>query len=469
MSWSWKRVLFCLTLIGWLTLIVPLSAQDQTIHIVQAGETLFLIAQQYGVTVDAIILANDLSNPDMLRVGQRLIIPAASAPPIIYVVQPGDTLALIAVRYGLTADALAQFNHLANPNLIYIGQALRLPLPNGQAVVAPAQAQVYVVQSGDTVAQIAARFHSTIWMIAQANNLPNPNVVQVGQRLLIPDGGASDGGTLSNLPLPFRSVAIIPSVAVQGQTVQVVVETVGDVSLAGSYNNMPLFFVAQENATSNTYRALVGIHALALPGLWPLELRAVQGDFVASVRGMVQVVAGNYGVQYLAFGQDQAALLDPDLANREAQYVWNVTAQITLPGRWQGTFALPLSGIPTISAPFGDRRAYGSDLINGFHSGIDYAAALGTPVFCPAPGRVVLAEPLQVRGNAVIVDHGRGVMSGFWHLSQIQVTVGQDLAAGDLIGLVGNTGLSTGAHLHWEVRVGGVQVNPLQWTSENIP
>jgi murein DD-endopeptidase MepM/ murein hydrolase activator NlpD len=89
-------------------------------------------------------------------------------------------------------------------------------------------------------------------------------------------------------------------------------------------------------------------------------------------------------------------------------------------------------------------------------------------VLSPAKGRVVLAEPLQVRGNAVILDHGRGVMTGYWHLSRIDVSVGQEVEAGDLLGLVGNTGLSTGAHLHWEVRVMGIQVDPLQWVREYL-
>jgi murein DD-endopeptidase MepM/ murein hydrolase activator NlpD len=89
-------------------------------------------------------------------------------------------------------------------------------------------------------------------------------------------------------------------------------------------------------------------------------------------------------------------------------------------------------------------------------------------VYCPAPGKVVLAETLQVRGNVVIVDHGRGVMSGFWHLSQINVKSGDEVWAGQVVGLVGSTGLSTGAHLHWEMRVNGVPVDPLQWAREHI-
>ena len=121
-----------------------------------------------------------------------------------------------------------------------------------------------------------------------------------------------------------------------------------------------------------------------------------------------------------------------------------------------------------MTAPFGIRRSYGGGPATSYHGGVDYSVPEGTPVYVPAPGMVVLAEPLQVRGNAVIVDHGRGVMSAYWHLSEIGVTARQLVHTGDLLGAVGTTGLSTGAHLHWEIRVMGVQVDPLQWVREEI-
>jgi murein DD-endopeptidase MepM/ murein hydrolase activator NlpD len=81
----------------------------------------------------------------------------------------------------------------------------------------------------------------------------------------------------------------------------------------------------------------------------------------------------------------------------------------------------------------------------------------------------VLAEPLAVRGNAVVLDHGWGMLTGYWHLSTMEVQVGQQVAPGDLIARIGNTGLSTGAHLHWEMWVGGVNVDPLQWLEPLYP
>jgi murein DD-endopeptidase MepM/ murein hydrolase activator NlpD len=86
----------------------------------------------------------------------------------------------------------------------------------------------------------------------------------------------------------------------------------------------------------------------------------------------------------------------------------------------------------------------------------------------PAAGTVVLAELLPIRGNTVIIDHGWGVYTGYWHNSELFVTAGQFVQRGDPISSLGNTGLSTGAHLHWEMWVGGVQVDPLQWLTHTF-
>jgi murein DD-endopeptidase MepM/ murein hydrolase activator NlpD len=91
------------------------------------------------------------------------------------------------------------------------------------------------------------------------------------------------------------------------------------------------------------------------------------------------------------------------------------------------------------------------------------------PIYAPAAGTVVLAERLTVRGNAVVIDHGLGLFSGYWHQSQLAVVVGQEeVQAGDLIGFSGDTGLVTGPHLHWEMRLNGIAVEPLQWAQQSI-
>jgi len=316
-----------------------------------------------------------------------------------------------------------------------------------------------VVQPGETMAKIAARYGTTVWAVAQANALENPNRIQAGQQLLIPSGEGQ-----SSLPPPFIAVTIMPPVVAQGQTVQVVVQTEGDVTLSGSYDGNALLFVGGEGR----YRTLFGIHPMASPGSYPLDLTAAQGAQPVSVHSLVQVVPGSFSTEDIPLTAETAQLLEPSLVQAEARRLAGVVSQVSLPGLWEAPFRWPLAGDPLITAYFGTRRSYDGGPVNDYHSGLDLEGALGAPVHSPARGRGVLAEPLTVRGNAVIVDHGRGVMTGYWHLSQIDVQVGQQVEAGERLGLVGSTGLSTGPHLHWELRIMGIQVDPRQWVRENI-
>ncbi|MEJ2750651.1 MAG: M23 family metallopeptidase, partial [Anaerolineae bacterium] len=119
--------------------------------------------------------------------------------------------------------------------------------------------------------------------------------------------------------------------------------------------------------------------------------------------------------------------------------------------QWHNAFQRPIASYLEISSYFGARRSYNGGPYNSSHEGTDFAAYGGTAVTAPAAGTIVLAEPLAARGGAVIIDHGLGVYSGYYHLSNIIAVPGQAVQPGDLIGEVGTTGLSTGNHLHWDL------------------
>lgn len=130
------------------------------------------------------------------------------------------------------------------------------------------------------------------------------------------------------------------------------------------------------------------------------------------------------------------------------------------------SFSLPLKKINTANLFFGDFRIIhtGRKVTRRyFHRGIDFGAPKGTAVYASAPGKVVLARTLYKRGNAVIIDHGCGIFTEYLHLSRILVRKGQTVSQEQIIGKVGNTGVSTGPHLHWSLVVNGVLVNPLFW------
>jgi murein DD-endopeptidase MepM/ murein hydrolase activator NlpD len=184
----------------------------------------------------------------------------------------------------------------------------------------------------------------------------------------------------------------------------------------------------------------------------------------------VTVTEGPYGLENIQLDDERGQLLDADLIRIEAEKLRNIWSQVTLQPRWEGLFRYPVA-IDTlrITSNYGTRRTYNDSEELSFHGGTDFGGGAGAPIFAPAAGTVALAEPLTVRGNAVVIDHGMGLYSNYWHQSQTVVTVGQTLQPGDLIGYIGSTGLVTGPHLHWELRLHGVAVDPLQWVQETIP
>ncbi len=119
-----------------------------------------------------------------------------------------------------------------------------------------------------------------------------------------------------------------------------------------------------------------------------------------------------------------------------------------------GILNWPMSG--KITSPYGTRSS-------GFHSGIDIGGRIGTPVYAAAGGKVVLASWYYAYGNCIVVDHGNGMKTRYAHLSGYKVKVGDTVERGQLIGLCGNTGRSTGPHLHFEVIINGSTKNPINY------
>lgn len=424
------------------------------IHVVQQGETLFAIAERYGTTVEAITHANGVPDPRQIYIGQRLLITGGIEPVetwSAHVVRPGETLATIATLHGLAWRSLALANRLVNPHLLYVGQVLRLPAPSGRT------GALHAVQPGETMAAIALHHGLGSWDLMAANGIANPALVLPGQWLFIP------GEQPAWMPLPFASVEVTPVPVQQGQTMLVAVRTTEAVLVDGLLFDRPLAFGTE----GGVFYAVVGVHAFTEPGLYELTLGATSasGQRVSTSVGVV-VGEGGYGYERIDVPASRTNLLDPALVVAEQERMSALQVLFTPARSWHGPFIRPVEA--AVNSYYGTRRSYGGPYTS-YHSGVDFNAGRGTPVHATADGTVVFAEPLAVRGDVVIIDHGWGVLTGYWHLSSIDVAVGQEVLAGDLVGRVGNTGLSTGAHLHWEVWAGGVSVDGLQWLEPVYP
>jgi LysM repeat protein len=214
-----KMAIVVVVLLVVLVLPSSAYAQSQ-IHYVQRGDTLYSIARWYGTSVTAIMNANGLRNPNFIWVGQRLVIPggggssgggggsSGSGGGSVHIVRWGETMYSIARRYGTSVQAVLNANGLSNPNYIYAGQRLIIPgggggggsapSTGGGGGSAPSGGSVHVVQRGQTLYSIARWYGTSVSAIMNANGLSNPNFIWVGQRLTIPGGGGGGGSTPSS-------------------------------------------------------------------------------------------------------------------------------------------------------------------------------------------------------------------------------------------------------------------------------
>ncbi len=344
---------------------------------VQPGDTLASIANRYGVDLRAILWSSGLSS-DRLQVGQEIKIPLTAyeerpprIPPgiVVHKVRPGETLSLLADRYGVSLLDLVS----ANPGLESLDRLVEgspLYVPKGQ------KGLLVELAKGQTLVDLAARFGLSPLEVARANGVKDPLAIKPGDLVLLP--------------------------GIQAKT---------------TYQRL---LAKQEEERRARLEALRRQEE---------ERRLAQ----ARLRREAQMRA----------------------RARPAQVQKPVVRRVSYQ---EGGMRWPLSGF-RITTYFGQRGVF-----QLFHTGIDLAAPYGTPVYAARGGQVEVAGWSGLGyGLHVILDHGGGVETLYAHLSRIAVRPGAWVEAGEVIGYVGSTGWSTGPHLHFEVRVGGGPRNPLAY------
>ncbi len=437
----------------------PPETSGITIHVVQRDETLSQIALRYGTTIETITTANSLLNPDNVQVGQRLVIPGTQTTSqgmiTTHMVQPGETLQTIAARYNSTPDSLSQLNNISSVDSLYAGQSI-LVSEGAAGTLPPQKISLHLVQAGENLMQLAALYQIPMLQLAEFNDVALNAPLQTGQMLRIPESDSA--GNFVNLPQPIIDFQLAPLPAIQGKSISAKIAAHPNFTITANFTDRQMIFTPFEGG----YSAMIGIHAFTEPGIYPLTLTVTDGTgtpIVYEVR--VKVEDGGYGNEAIVVPPEQENLLAPEVVQAELDRVTALMSGFTATPYFNGLMNLPSTG--RVTSQFGTRRSYNGSAYNTFHGGADFGGLPGALILAPADGVVVLAEGLNVRGNAVIIDHGLGVYTGYWHQTEIYVQVGQAVKKGDVIGTIGSTGLSTGAHLHWEMWVSGVQVDPLQW------
>jgi murein DD-endopeptidase MepM/ murein hydrolase activator NlpD len=294
-----------------------------------------------------------------------------------------------------------------------------------------------------------------------------PLLAAAAAALLLPP--AASARAQSSAPAPSAralAVTLSPARPVRGRLFTVRVANVPDAgALAATIAGEPLHFVGVADAKAGTRRG--GATALAAipidaPDTLPLTIvRATAGGRADTTLLRVAVAPGNYKVERITvapeFGRepDSALAARIDRENAQAREI-GVRSHET-PRLWRAPFALPRPG--RVTSGFGTARTF-NGTVQSRHMGVDFAGKVGAPIRAANRGVVALVANFYLAGTAVYVDHGGGLVTGYFHMSKPLVAAGDTVQRGQVIGRVGRTGRVTGPHLHWVMRYGGITVDP---------
>jgi murein DD-endopeptidase MepM/ murein hydrolase activator NlpD len=259
-------------------------------------------------------------------------------------------------------------------------------------------------------------------------------------------------------PTPTSILTLSPTVSVERYFGDIAQGNTGLLRLVGDdvneaqaiFNNETYPFFKSED--DGSWYALIVADIDSQPRGIPLQILASTTDgALLTIDSNVNITSSGFVRQNFTVPADRAFLINPEVERNEFARIDAITSTITPRKLWNaGGFVLPMSS--EIVSPFGVYRILNST-VQTRHTGWDQQAAVGTPIYAMASGTIAFSGVLDIRGNYVLIDHGWGIYTGYAHLSQITVAEGQSVTQGQTLGLSGNTGRSSGPHLHWEVAI----------------
>ena len=279
------------------------------------------------------------------------------------------------------------------------------------------------------------------------------------QDIAEPAASPAQAEPLPAVPLPEPRVYVIPSPVSQGETVLLLVDAPGAETASMSWQGQTFSLLHNEER----FLGFFGIDANSPVGPQSLGVAVggPRGEQLLWQETVIEITAVEWTIDDIQIDGPNAALLDPSIRQADERQRLPHQSSLTPNLHWLGVFDPPSDG--AITALYGEQRSFNGGPISEYHTGIDFGGETGATITAANSGVVSWAGRTRRRGNGIIIDHGAGVFTGYYHLSEVLQTARTVVAQGELIARMGATGLATGPHLHWEVVVRGVTVNPLPW------
>jgi murein DD-endopeptidase MepM/ murein hydrolase activator NlpD len=377
--------------------------------------------------------------------------PSTSAE-LVYTVKTGDTLYRIATERGLKVEDLMKLNNLSTTD-VEIGQELRLPSGTPAPTAGPAPTPPTPQVTPEPASTSPEPPKSVV---------PKPPVAPISRPRVDPPivqvKGKVIGGVTVTAPKKLRmgdafvlrlsgvraGEARVGFSSEVGEDVRKPAELLTPIGAAGEY--LVLGRVVLGKTSALTYSVRLGQEVL---------------------KGSVPVSTLDQPIQHLRLAKSLTDRLKAPARAAEEKLVEAAYARRT-DQAWSRPFAPPLVS-KSVSSSFGQPRTYLAGGPVAYHYGMDFPAPIGTPVKAVNDGTVVIASTVPVRGGLVVIDHGAGLVSMYFHQSKLLVRAGQQVSRGQVIGQVGTTGLSAGPHLHLEMRVRGEATLPTEYFNRLWP
>ena len=277
-----------------------------------------------------------------------------------------------------------------------------------------------------------------------------------------PSGTESAPTTTADLPLELEADPLIwvqPREVLQGSVFLVAVDAPGAGVASVAFQGEVLSMQRE----GSRFFVILGLDALTPVGPIPLIISVADavGTPVVRRETIIDVQDAQWQTEVVELDDDNRSLLDPNILGEDAETRGPFLRGESRDRFWDDIFDPPAAGV--ITSGYGLLRSYNFRPPSEYHGGLDFAGDVGDTIVAPSGGIVLWGGQTLRRGNGLIIDHGGGVTSGYYHMADFVAQPGDLVRAGDVIGRVGATGLATGPHLHWEIVVHGVTVNPVQW------
>ena len=383
---------------GWTTVRAQEPEPAGPVYLVQPGDTLSIIALQFGVTVNDLIAYNTLENPNQLDVGQRLVIPGL--PGIQGVLNTetipfGETLRSLSRRNEISSEQLTRLNRLVSPGELAVGSSIILPQSESPTLLN----RRLLVGPGETYLEIAVKEGLNPWTLLGQNGLSAGYQTLPGDLLLVSgEAGLGPGG----LPSEILGVSFGDTILTQGNTAVITVDTSTDFEFSGTLemtdlrSQAPIKGQFQFFPTDpGRYTALQGVHAMSQTGLFPFSItgKMTETGKEFSFSQLIPIQAGGYGF-------DPPLQVDPKTVDSavtvpENQLWVALTQPVTAERYWLNGFDSPSPFPDCWTSLFGSRRSYNGSAYNFFHTGLDFCggcrdrnsrAGCGTSCICRASG-----------------------------------------------------------------------------------